>query len=200
MRNSSRNCNLHHSLLSKPLPEAPNLTATGLEHTCEGKTGLVQSADSQKAIYGKVTLLRETCPVCEVTAIVAGGTFTCCGATWQKKKATNLKRMTSGFKRKDLTPVLKQWILHLQRNKCFYCDIDLTNGWYRQEKSLYPKKVKTHFDHIVPWVFSMNDDVSNFVAACSVYNLVKKDRIFNDVESLVKFVLWRREYLNIVSM
>lgn len=59
-----------------------------------------------------------------------------------------------------------------------------------------PRKITIQYDHVVPWVFSNNDDLDNFVAACNVCNMIKNDRIFPTIDKLREWILWKREDMN----
>lgn len=146
-----------------------------------------------KAIYGKVSLVRSYCPDCESYAFVIDGAMACCGSPVTDGKPEIIKKMTRGnILKRYLNPSAKKIILESQNHKCFYCRCDLVSSWYMGGKMKRPQKVSVHFDHIVPWVFSQNDDVSNFVAACNVCNRIKFDRIFSTIEKLREWVLLKR--------
>lgn len=50
------------------------------------------------------------------------------------------------------------------QRECFYCGKKLT-------------KNKTHVDHFIPWSFVKNDNIWNFVLACSKCNNMKRDKL-----------------------
>lgn len=152
---------------------------------------------THKAVYGKVSMVRACCPVCGEFSFVIDGEMACCGAKPPDLDPKYIIRMTKGRKRKKRpTPARQKVLLESQNYKCFYCGCDLRNSWYVGGRMKLPKRVTIHYDHLVPWVYSIDDGVQNIVAACSVCNMIKTSRVFPTVEKLREWVLSRREKRN----
>lgn len=83
----------------------------------------------------------------------------------------------------------KTRILLEQRNRCFYCGLSFDDAFCIKGR-LY--LVRPVWDHFTPFSYCFNDHVDNFVAACSVCNGIKSDKIFDSIEQVVKHVRERR--------
>lgn len=152
---------------------------------------------TMKAVYGKVALTRAYCVKCQCYAFVLDGKLACCNTPITKPETDIVKKMLQGSLRRELlSPNEKRKLLEMQKHKCFYCDCDLNSSWYMGGRMKVPRKITIQYDHVVPWVFSNNDDLDNFVAACNVCNMIKKDRIFPTIDKLREWILWKREDMN----
>lgn len=145
-----------------------------------------------QAEFGRVAMLRAMCPMCNSMALVLNGRMACCGAdpyrddSFILKKEAEGEKKRKGFKTKD-----KAAALAAQGNRCFYCDLPFgTPVWHpRRHKVIYQG---VHFDHFVCWDYSRNTSAGNLVAACSVCNLIKSNKLFANAADARAFIKHRR--------
>ena len=50
------------------------------------------------------------------------------------------------------------------------------------------RAIVLHWDHLLPFAFSYNNTDGNFVAACSICNHIKRDRIFDKIQDAIEYV------------
>jgi hypothetical protein len=132
------------------------------------------------SLYGSVALERGYCENCKAMAIIKGGIFQCCD-TPVENAPTKFERMSQPFYgRKTPTKADKDRIINKQGNKCFYCDV--TFGSIRFRRGL-PFTIKIEWDHKLPFAYSQNNHVDNFVASCHVCNGIKSDNLFQTIQS-----------------
>ena len=86
----------------------------------------------------------------------------------------------------------KREILSRQDNKCLYCGSEFgTPIWSeRHGKVLF---TNIHWDHFVPYCYSYNNKRVNFVAACSVCNLIKSSKMFETLTEAKNYILYQRK-------
>lgn len=53
--------------------------------------------------------------------------------------------------------------------------------------------LKLQWDHVDPWVYSLNNKDQNFVAACQICNGIKSSMIFNSVEEARVYIQGARK-------
>jgi len=95
------------------------------------------------------------------------------------------------FKRSLPSAEDRKRILEMQEGRCFYCSKEFGERyWY---KGRYVR-LKLHWDHMVPFVYSQNNHGYNFAAACHVCNGIKGALMFHDVEQAQVHILqeWDR--------
>lgn len=145
------------------------------------------------AIYGNVRLIREQCPDCRNVALVVGGRFACCGREWvgaDSDQTTHLQRFASPeFVRRKPSPHERSMILAHQDYRCFYCGHSLSAIYTQGVKTF---RAKIHWDHQLPFAFSQDNRVDNFVASCNVCNLLKSSKIFETVEDARVYLVHRQ--------
>jgi 5-methylcytosine-specific restriction endonuclease McrA len=141
------------------------------------------------ALYGNVRIRRARCNICGTYALVVkDGSFACCGKPYRQRKPMHSRRISQPpFNRRQLAPRLRRKILERQGFRCLYCGRQFGRAFPLGKKGLY-KLLKIHFDHQIPFAYSANNDVHNFVAACHVCNLMKKDHIFQELEEARLFL------------
>lgn len=92
-------------------------------------------------------MLKAYCPRCKGVAFILGGVFACCDLEFNSED-----ELARRFKREcDCDPVrtkgpkksIKEEILRIQEDRCFYCNQQLGG------KS-FGRSLKLHWDHMVP--------------------------------------------------
>lgn len=144
-----------------------------------------------KAEFGRVALLRATCPRCQASALVIQGEMACCGAKPSLDGEYIKKKESEGrHRRDDLGRAEKRALIIDQEGKCFYCGNPFGTPVYKPE---YDKVIvpEIHFDHFVCWDYSRDTSIGNMVASCSICNLIKSNKIFANVEDARAFVRHR---------
>ena len=145
--------------------------------------------NTTKAEFGKVAMIRMTCPKCNSPALVVDGKMACCGVSVDKPKEYKVnKKESEGSKTRGTIPQkTKDKIVSDQLGLCFYCQQPFgTPVWHpRRHEVIRPGLV---FDHFVCWAFSCDSSEGNLVAACSICNSIKRDLLFTNVEDARAYV------------
>ena len=142
--------------------------------------------------YGNTLLLRGYCKECGTTAIILDGKLQCCDKTYTKEASKYFlrrKEVPALNHRKTLPPGKIKKKLEEQENKCIYCGIHFGEPYYRKGKVRF---TEVHWDHFTPFTYSQNNKKNNFVAACSICNQLKSNKIFLDVDDARKYILYMR--------
>lgn len=132
------------------------------------------------AYYGTRSIPRGKCPTCRTTAVVLENKFKCCGERVELGVISKLKRMSDvAVGRKVPTKARQIELLNEQDYRCFYCTRKFDSVVYRGSKAI---KLKLHWDHQLPYAYSMSNRDSNFVAACHVCNGIKSSFVYRTIE------------------
>ena len=112
-------------------------------------------------------------------ALIVKGKFACCD-TVCSAVPTRVKRMSEPPAERSL-PTMRERrsVLEDQSHRCFYCDrpfgsTEIVNGRLR--------RLKIHWDHVVPFAYARDNSTSNFVASCNICNAWKGALVFETVE------------------
>ena len=143
--------------------------------------------DLHLAVFGTKQIPRAFCTDCERYSLILDSKIQCCDSsvTLDVSQIKQYKRMSLGTPRKYLAKKTKDSIIENQQFCCFYC------GHYFDIVVRYNNKLVTlvpHFDHIVPFSYDQNNNVSNLIAACNLCNLWKSNRIFSNLEDIQIYV------------
>jgi hypothetical protein len=149
-------------------------------------------ARAVKVDFGRVALLRMVCPKCGLMGLVLSGKMLCCGKDIKNPERYQRKREAEGEHRRSLlSKKEKDSILESQGNCCVYCQRPFgTPVWHPKRQRVFIPDI--HFDHFVCWNFSRNTSVGNMVAACSICNIIKGDKLFENIEQARAFIVYKR--------
>ena len=144
------------------------------------------------AVYGTTKLKRGFCPKCKGWAFIIRGLYQCCNARTDQITFKKYKIMAGG-PRKRKRPLKKNQkiILNNQQHVCLYCNQEFERFVWSRSKHQYIK-TKLCWDHFVPYSYNNFCKDDNFVAACSLCNLIKSDRVFDTVAEAQEFI--KRRY------
>ena len=152
----------------------------------------LQIGEIRKALYGSVALLRGYCEHCERYSFVIDGRYQCCDRLVKDPKISGIDRMVEGEKRRShISGKAKKAAIERQGNKCYWCGKDLQNTYYIRKGRVF--KLRTVFDHYVPWIYSRDNSKTNIVAACHLCNIIKNDKMFDDEEQIREHIKRRIE-------
>lgn len=132
------------------------------------------------AMYGNIAMKRAYCSSCRTYAFVRDGKMACCGEVLEGAEIKGCKRMSEPPNVRDRPSRKEQKrILSDQHHRCFYCSRWFgTEIWRKARRS----NLRVHWDHVIPWVYSLDNRNQNFVAACHVCNMLKGAKMFNSIE------------------
>lgn len=153
-------------------------------NTLVGKTG------HAFALYGNTPLERVKCPECGGMSFVKHGKTVCCDAAITTTPKKFYREAAPALERKRPHKRDCDRILLEQEGRCYYCGSLLGDTRHRKDK---PLTLKTNWDHRIPWVLSLNNNVENFVAACHICNGIKSDKVFRDADEARTFIALRRK-------
>lgn len=144
------------------------------------------------AIYGNTKIVRGYCYRCSRYALVVGGLLQCCDRQVEAEP-TKIRRMSQPEAvRRTPSASAKRQILESQDYRCLYCDVSLDGYvFYRSEM----RRVRTTWDHMMPYAHSLNNHDVNFAATCQFCNAWKSSLIFKTVEEVRIYVAakWEAE-------
>lgn len=135
---------------------------------------------SMLGYYGNTKLIREKCPECDEWSFVLDGYLVCCDVLSQELP-TKMKRMSITESRRRLPPMKdRRRILDEQDNRCIYCLRTLGTRIIKDGRLV---KLRLHWDHLIPYKMTQNNNSDNFAASCHLCNLVKGALVFDTVEA-----------------
>lgn len=140
-------------------------------------------------IYGNTTIERAYCPHCQTSAFVIDGKFACCDTPCSALIEGIHREVSPEATRKHLSKKVKDEILEHQGHRCFYCGMTFYSYVRRHGKLLL---LTVHYDHRVPYAYSLDSHPYNFVAACHVCNLIKSDKIFQTIDEARMYLAEKR--------
>ena len=144
---------------------------------------------AERVLYGGIAIHRMVCPACGGTALVIDGRSACCNEKLPTPTHETHHRESSGASVRDIPKCAERAaILEEQDHRCVYCQ-RLFGSYVFRSTDPKPRQLKIHWDHFVAWSQSLNNQSSNFVAACQLCNGLKSDKFFIDIVSA-------REYIN----
>jgi hypothetical protein len=142
------------------------------------------------ALYGNTGIPRGYCYKCSRHALIVGGLLQCCDRPVETAP-TKLRRMSDPEGRRR-TPKLNERneILQSQNYRCLYCDVSLDGYvFYRGQE----RRVRTTWDHMVPYSHTFNNHAGNFAATCQFCNAWKSSLIFKSVDEVRIYVAQKWE-------
>lgn len=152
-----------------------------------------KDSSTHVALYGAARILRGYCETCRDNAFVVDSELLCCGQPWSKDPV-KYKRMTeTDGRRRRLSKAQKSYVLAVQGFRCLYCDIEFGKSVERVKKEILVTEVlKVHWDHLVPFVYSQDNSLPNYGAACQLCNGMKGSKMFQTLEEAREFLDLRR--------
>ena len=142
-------------------------------------------------IYGNVTIAKVLCPKCGDYSFLLDGFTACCDEEIFPDGDVALNSVVSPENRRyPIGKSQRERILEEQSNKCIYCGIKFGDYYEKDGKNYY---AKPNWDHIIPFAFSRNNHVNNYVASCRICNLIKHSKIFKTIEEAREYILIKRK-------
>lgn len=142
------------------------------------------------AHYGNICMLRMECPDCKRVALVIDGRMACCDLCVSCEPKYRKQMSEAAIVRRKPKSKDQKVILKRQEGRCLYCDRCFDSAVYRNGRKI---RLRLHWDHMVPYVYSRNNNNANFVAACHVCNGIKAARMFDDVEEARIYINEKRQ-------
>lgn len=141
---------------------------------------------AHNALYGRVNVPRGLCPSCNDWSLIIDGKYTCC-KTKVVDETKGIRRMTQGVLRRSKPSGKEQVSLLLMfRYRCSYCERKFGSHIWLNGKIV---EIKLEWDHVVPFVYNQDNDVTNFRPACHVCNRWKHSQMFDTIEEIKEYVL-----------
>ncbi len=138
------------------------------------------------ALYGQVAIPRMFCEACQGTAFVLDNRLACCNKAMPNLDCHRRVRVSDvAMGRSGPSKKWREFILKMQEHRCYYCNRLFGGRVYRGTKEI---RLKLHWDHVNPYVYSLNNRDQNFVAACHVCNGIKSAFVFNRLEEVLTYV------------
>lgn len=131
------------------------------------------------ALYGAIAMQRGWCSRCSGNALVIDGNLACCDSPFEETPAV-IKRMTlADGARRQPTASQKRAILAEQRDRCLYCERAFGTWAFRGGRSV---RLRVHWDHMIPFVYSASCSDNEFCAACHICNGIKAARMYQTLD------------------
>jgi len=143
------------------------------------------------ALYGGVRLIRMYCEKCKGMTIVIDNEKQCCGEKADNKKDKGFEVMLStNTARRKPSKRRQRKILEFQESKCIYCGKPFGTMYIRKGKILY---TRVHFDHLIPFSYTLSCEDIEFVAACNICNNIKSNKMFETIKEVFYYVEHNRK-------
>jgi len=132
----------------------------------------------ERAFYGDTVSYRHRCPRCGLHTLSGGTEFKCdCG---YKSYNVVVKReiIETGKPRRRVCPAdIKKRLIEDQDDKCFWCEREIGQPYYKSSKVRY---LKRNYDHAVPYARSGRNTRDNWRLSCDVCNRWKASLVFDN--------------------
>jgi len=149
----------------------------------------------ERIVCGDVILFREQCPDCKEYNLSGKASFSCdCGKRYTEDSVKRTRFLSLRAKRKNLRKYANVLAI-IQKNSCYWC--------YREFGSLILKKTKNkeyvqktltiHVDHIIPYSYTKNNNVTNLCASCSICNFWKYNKHFLNENEISRYLIKKWE-------
>lgn len=134
---------------------------------------------SHMALYGNIVIPRVFCSECDSYGLVVDDIKQCCERP-AKTISERTKRISDcPIGRNIPKKKVRDFILETQSYRCFYCWRRFGQTVFRESRSI---RLKIAWDHVNPYVYSLDNRNSNFVASCQICNGIKSSLIFKDAD------------------
>lgn len=141
------------------------------------------------ALYGNIAIPRAYCSKCKIFALVRQEKLQCCDALFVEQP-TRWKQIVAPAEIRRLPPLnARKTQLERQENRCLYCEREFGTYVFRNVRAI---RLRTTWDHVVPFAYSQNNNDTNFVAACQICNGIKADHVFQDLDAARLYVTDKR--------
>jgi hypothetical protein len=145
---------------------------------------------SYVGLYGGTAMPKAWCPECDVMAFVLDGALACCGKpSSDVPERLKVEVPGVGVRRRPSRGYRRQQ-LERQGNRCLYCDGEFGACVFHRGNRV---RLRTEWDHFVPFSYAQANPDENFVAACHICNGIKSDLIFQTVDEARVHILQCRE-------
>lgn len=144
------------------------------------------------ALYGNVAILRAWCPDCKDWSWVLDGKLACCDRENEHEPRYYKREVEPEGKRKQPPKWMRDAQLEEQGGRCLYCEKVIGSHIWRNGKRI---KLRLHWDHLVPYSLTQNNNAVNFVAACHICNGIKSSHCFQTIDEARIYILdrWERK-------
>lgn len=148
--------------------------------------GRMKRRQAHYGLYGQVAIERAYCESCGTWAFVIDGRFKCCDERYLDESVTKTRRISDvALVRSGPTARYRKRQLSEQHYCCFYCDRRFGSTLWRRQKQIV---LRVNWDHINPWVYSLDNKDINFVAACQICNGLKSSHVFGSLDEVRTFL------------
>lgn len=137
------------------------------------------------SIYGNTASEKAYCFRCKGMAFVLDGKMACCDATKTTSPEKIVRESQPFFKRIRISNEEKENILSSQDYKCIFCERPFGSLVFRKSRAI---RLRIHYDHFLPFVYSANNKTDNLHAACHVCNSIKTSRHFTSIDEAKLFL------------
>ena len=130
-------------------------------------------------LFGNIPIAKAVCAACRGYYFVLENQLACCGRFVETVPTHYKREVEAEQRRRQPSRRVQDAILAAQNGLCFYCSRRLGSDVFRGSRRV---RLLTHWDHMVPYSYSQDNRGCNFVAACHVCNLSKRDLCFPTVD------------------
>lgn len=150
------------------------------------------------ALYGNVAIPRLYCSNCNCYAFVIDKEFKCCGEPVTEQPTMSKRMSDCPTGRRGPGIKTQQAILRAQDHRCFYCGCSFGQTVYRHSR---PLCLRIQWDHVNPYVYSLDNRSQNFVAACQVCNKIKSSLLFGSLNEARTYIFakWEEKAYSVLS-
>ncbi len=148
-------------------------------------------------IYGNVSIPKGWCGRCGALSFIVEDHLVCCNVEVIDVPTSSKRESNPLYVRKNLSAKQKVQQVESQGGKCFYCDRGFGSIVRRRNRWIV---LKVNFDHLIPFAYTQNNKLENFVAACHICNQLKSCFVFDSIEDIRGYILGKWKEIGYVDM
>jgi len=151
-----------------------------------------RSEKSYLGLYGNVQMQKVFCEYCQQLTLVLKGKTACCVKIVTEQPERWKRESEAEPRRRRPSPGERREILDQQGNLCLYCDREFGSNVLKKNRLI---QLRVEWDHIVPYCYSQNNYLYNFVAACQICNGLKGSMMFDSLEQTKVYISTKSEVI-----
>ena len=146
-------------------------------------------------LYGNIAIQKAYCHDCQCAAFIIDGRHACCGEVFDGNPTKYKRECSPEPRKRKPSPKECAEVIDLQENRCIYCDMQFGGYALRDGRAI---RLKVVFDHFVPYSYTQNNYLYNFVASCHICNGIKNDKCFHSLDEAKIYINGRRSAKGII--
>ena len=147
-----------------------------------GRSSKIPRAD-HVAVYGHVRMERAKCPNCKDIALIVDRQFACCGENYVRSPEAILYVTSCEYARRKPPGLEASAILLEYNDACAYCLQEFGSHVIVNNRHI---RLRLSWDHFIPFSWTRDNSLENFLPSCHLCNHWKRARVYNDLTAARK--------------